>query len=76
MFGAERVSSVCSIFSTLDGGSIYRVTKADGGNVTLIRKDLGENLKDLKAFDKTRQVGEFPEFQQNEPQSTIFTRSN
>jgi hypothetical protein len=29
----------------------------DGSNPTLIRADLGDKLKDIKAYDRSRQIG-------------------
>ncbi|XP_053386538.1 low-density lipoprotein receptor-related protein 1-like isoform X2 [Mercenaria mercenaria] len=39
----------------LSGSSIYRASRMDGSGQTLIRAELGGHLKDIKAFDSSRQ---------------------
>ncbi|XP_060590385.1 low-density lipoprotein receptor-related protein 1-like isoform X5 [Ruditapes philippinarum] len=36
--------------------SIYSASRVDGSNPTLIRADLGDKLKDIKAYDRSRQI--------------------
>ncbi|KAL4217126.1 Exosome complex protein [Mactra antiquata] len=49
--------SIYWIDGNLNETSMYRASKADGSAKTLIRNDLGGSLKDVKAFDASRQTG-------------------